>query len=158
MREHLYSGRRARDGKWVYGFYYTTEGKNFILGNENPDSDIQMAYDVIPETVGEYTGLLDNNGVRIFEGSIVRHGKWEESEKFPVVWDDDECRFGIDVSENKNLVNTWEDRHVWPLRKNHVEPLDIIVVGNIFDNLEIKSAKMKEQEQNSLRGPLSVTA
>lgn len=147
MREHLYRGQRARDGKWVYGFYYTAGGRKFILGDDNPDSDIQMAYEVMPETVGEYTGLYDNNNVRIFEGSIVRHRKWEESERFPVVWDEDQCRFGIDVSENKNLVSNWEDRCVWPLRKEDVDCLDIIVVGNIYDDLEIKTAKLKEQKQ-----------
>lgn len=65
MREILFRGKRVKDGEWVYGYLYKKWETCFIESEKKLDI-------VLPETVGEYTGLTDKNCNKIFEGDIVR--------------------------------------------------------------------------------------
>ena len=71
MREILFRGKRLDNGKYVDGnlFVSDTEGRTYILVGSRI---VTIEWEIDPSTIGQYTGLTDKNGKRIFEGDIVR--------------------------------------------------------------------------------------
>ena len=125
MREIRFRGKIVRTGEWVCGeivhqtdHYGETVDKYFIIdGTETKDYDIGYEYEVIPETVGQFTGLTDKNGKRIFEGDIVKVGVYYYCGCYP-------------HTETRVLEVKIPDFYCW--QKDGME-----VIGNIHDNPEL---------------------
>ena len=120
MREILFRGKRTDNGKWVEGFYlYTNENTQPVIIDMECCSNV-----IIPETVGQYIGVTDKNGRKIFEGDIVEYGGTHHQVVF-----EKRCGnayFGIVMSE----IETWGFSNATPA--NGME-----VIGNIHDNPEM---------------------
>ena len=132
MREILFRGKRIDNGEWVYGDYWHLPEKNFYC-----ISDKEFNRKVTPETVGQYTGLTDKNGKKIFEGDII-HVK--DLIRCPVGFGNclciadyiasvafDDCRFCL-LKANGGIYEI-------PLDSDKIE-----VIGNIHDNPELLEA------------------
>lgn len=154
MREILFRGKRIDNSEWVEGTLILTtavEQKPYIVDscwcpymktNERgyADFDWLNAYEVIPETVGQYTGLTDKNGKRIFEGDILRE-----------YIENSECEYDYDYFDCGEVF--WYGQQSRFLRTSRMfvddcpkitENREYEVVGNIHDNPEL----LKEVAQN----------
>ena len=70
MREILFRGKRIDNGKWVYGDLVQSPAHCVVQIYEQDLCGDNFAVD--PSTIGQYTGLTDNNGKKIFEGDIIK--------------------------------------------------------------------------------------
>lgn len=133
MHEILFRGKRIDNGEWVEGnfcmdateqLYGCNTGMDGFIRRFNPAIHKSNMFEVDRETVGQFTGLTDRNGVKIFEGDIV-HVKAHSGSFTGCVtyWLEEEPRF---VCETKHGL------HYAICAKFEFE-----VLGNIYDNPEL---------------------
>ena len=130
MREILFRGKRIDNGEWVEGNLFVPDKMDF----RKPPTEILMgtnivriSYEVDPETVGQYTGLKDKNGKRVFEGDICQHEKTGRT---------------ISVSWHGTMAGyVWskriEDSHLFDFGELFRVHDKYAVIGNIHDNPEL---------------------
>ena len=120
MREILFRAKTVCDGDWIYGGITWNPSKKKVFIHTEWDEG-----EVIPETVGQYTGLCDKNGTKIFEGDIVH---WKKVPYF-VRWDSQKAEFVFaDDMDADYFVAGFNEYTTSKFCK---------VIGNIHDNPEL---------------------
>lgn len=142
MREILFRAKREDNGEWAYGYYVClpdVAGSVSMLHvpARNPDESNKTYY-VKKSTVGQFTGLTDKNGTRIFEGDIVRHycklpvpGGEIGTDRGTIKWDSEECFFFRTSLDGKD--------------KTISAKCEYEIIGNIYDNPELIGDETDEQ-------------
>lgn len=143
MREILFRGKRVDNGEWVYGDLLRAKGYVnrieytviFTDPAEFPKGEYFGAVHILPETVGQFTGLRDKNGKRIFEGDIVKHyNMWNDPEAYDVghvYYFQDRCKWKRTTFDGFNKTGRPIDDPEMHVRSKYE------VIGNIYDNSEL---------------------
>lgn len=139
MREYLFRGKRKDNGEWVEGSLVFVPDKKFMYGAyimpelfvvERTDYESMMQggfYEVYPATVGQYTGLVDKHGKRIFEGDVCRTDDGQVGEvKFVL----EHCAF-LGYTQNPPAYHCLESDGQMKATE---------VIGNIHDNPKLLEA------------------
>lgn len=132
--EILFRGKRKEDESWVYGWYckYAFSGwplKDCIIPSEQAEDGCLEHVKIDPLTVGQYTGLTDKNGVKIFEGDIVRAF-------IPKKCGVKGYEVGVVEFHKSAFSAVWSDFSTYG--RNFIGYIsDIEVIGNIHDNPEL---------------------
>jgi hypothetical protein len=120
MREILFRGKDFSgviNHNWCFGSLDTTENdRTIIIYFDRFGNKCRIFVD--PSTIGEYTGLKDKNGKKVFEGDILKAEIW---------WEQGGC---YPHTETCFIEATFPNMY-----KNHFEKFE--VVGNIYDNPEL---------------------
>ena len=123
MREILFRGRRKDTDEWLYGNLICS--KNHAIGSQQFPCERPIVVET--ETVGQYTGLKDINGKRIFEGDILAHE--DKSVEFGVVeFDEEYAMFDMEVGGI-------------PFVFSDIDTEEYEIIGNIYDNPELIGGK-----------------
>ena len=159
MCEILFRGKRIDNGEWVSSGNLITfndegEGKQFFIPQMNAKCicthdeqdniisfDSGMFYKVDPDTVGQYTGLTDKNGKKIFEGDILT--PLDDESDFIVEFKNG-CFNGVSYAIKGQMMEYGWDECAGGYGVVECEPLALCfpekyheVIGNIYDNPEL---------------------
>jgi hypothetical protein len=87
QREILFKGKRLDNGEWIYGYYVKDpQGKHRIYLKPFEDATSNTYYFVNPETVCQFSGSVDRNGIKIFEDDIAYLEKGFSPRHRPIVY------------------------------------------------------------------------
>lgn len=131
MREILFRGKQTDNKKWVVDnsvLFFKNSTKIYGALNE------WLEVEVIPETVGQYTGLTDKNGTKIFEGDIVKCISRFDVKNMVVIFETAEFHL-VDCQRYKNYTECCGYKYFGALETE--------VIGNIYDNPELLRGEEK---------------
>ncbi len=134
MRDYIFHGKRKYDDEWIEGCLIHQGDHYLILQDESKLHPMDVSYidefgcidgradPVIPESVGQYTGMKDKNGRKIFEGDIVKLLLVDGVEIGIIKFDNINCRF---MFYDKSGGYGFDDTCVFE------------VIGNVFENADL---------------------
>ena len=133
IRDIIFRGKRIDNGEWVEGYFVNLWLMHYQKHQPIITDNNAVSYDVDPSTVGQYTGLCDKNGKKIFEGDIVKTDKFSEPNKQYIIKYD--LQFGAFIGQDRyNLYFVTFDG----------DSGEFEVIGNIHDNPELLEDFNKE--------------
>lgn len=126
MRDIKFRGINKSAKQWAYGDLLHKDGKVFmgywVTDANSPSGDGYVECEVIPETIGQYTGLHDKNGTDIYEGNIMT----DDVNNYAVVFYEGAWRLKLNAKNG----DTW-----WKSLDRYTNKLKVI--GNIYENPEL---------------------
>lgn len=148
MRTIKFRGKASHNGEWLYGDLINIHGEYHILGEDDMREDghhVTQDSDrptwVEPDTIGQFTGLLDKNGKEIYEGDIIQFTKgWKRKSKTDEWQKDNQIAEVIYFGAEFNIAQIASCSDV------------IEVLGNIYDNPELlEGGKHESKRMQMLR-------
>ena len=133
IREVIFRGKRADNGEWIegslLGIDWCDKPSTYSIA---PNTPVSVFYSVIPETVGQYTGLTDKNGNRIFEGDICRFKRFNDIYIGKIVFNVKTASF---VMWYQSIVGAYGEKATHKMLLSVCDGIEVI--GNIHDNPEL---------------------
>ncbi len=129
--EILFRGKH--EGDWFYGDLLTGADTAQIWYEEEGYGKVNVL--VALSTVGQYTGLTDRNGVKIFEGDIIQNAKGNDA----YIVKCENIAFGCMLRDTEYFGFT----DIYSLDYNDDNCLDVIIIGNLHDNPELLKRRRK---------------
>ena len=153
MREILFRGKRLDNGEWVQGYLTKMWGTFHIVDEHNEN----LAYPIDPETVCQFTGLTDKNGVKIWENDILQgngnpkdlntvvFGKLRVINIEPLGVVDDVIGWYYKPLETDTLSKAIPFCLPMPLTEYYIKRCEFEVIGNVFDNPELMEGGVQDE-------------
>ena len=140
MREILFRGKRINNGEWVFGDLLNV-GVDYDYAIRTYGGKEHGQVNAVNETtVGQFTGLTDKNGKKIFEGDIIRFHKYRYEPDWVGVVEYENCLYvakgTMPLAYEKRIG---EDAYYCPfeVQLSGIDKDRIVVIGNITDNREL---------------------
>lgn len=136
-REIKFRGKDLVTGEWCYGSYmppfYDGEDPYIYMKEDCGNHCEYVSAQVVEDTVGQYTGLKDKNGVEIYEGDIIMsEDSVGDAIYHEIFYEEKEGRFMAALNFNKE-----PSFGVSGLSQNWIDAFVKVLVGNIYDNPEL---------------------
>lgn len=131
MRDIKFRGKELDTDRWIYGDLLQPTTLCAIYEISDYNSVDGSRYDIDPETIGQYTGLRDANGVEIYEGDIVQDYFHEKKAKIIYM----KSAFWLDYISDFRQYRTNHSRY--QLISDYATKTVFEVIGNIYDNPEL---------------------